>query len=176
MMAVACAYWWIVLILEADSLGECVDRVGGSGEEMPAGRGARASVALEVFLLLGGGDRGRFLRVEADRDDVELIADVELHHLHGAAESGEGFAAEHGAVVVDQVQDQRLRSEVVAESDGVAGVVDKGEICGNLSVEMLLNADVLEVWRADVGRRGHDALGHGLSERGRREQEEQEAL
>src|SRR5271169_1201592 len=37
----------IVLILEADGLGQCVDRLRGSGEEMPAGRSAGTAVALE---------------------------------------------------------------------------------------------------------------------------------
>ncbi len=41
----------VVLILEADSLGEGVDGVGRAGQEMPAGGGVGASVALEVFVL-----------------------------------------------------------------------------------------------------------------------------
>ncbi len=58
-------------------------------------------------------------------------------------ESGESFSAEHGAVVVDEIQDERLLAEVVAEFDGAARVVDEGEIGRDLSVEMLLDADVL---------------------------------
>ena len=114
-----------------------------SGQEMPAGRGAGTAVALEIVLLLGGGDLGRLLRIEADGDDFEFVADVELHHLHGAGQAGEGFSAEHGAVVVDEVEDQRLLAEVIAEFDGAAGVVDESEIGRNLGVEMLLDADVL---------------------------------
>ena len=118
----------IVLILEADGLGERVDRLRRSGQEMPAAGCAGTAVALEIVLLLCGGDGRRFLRIEADGDDVEFVADIELHHLHGAGQSGERFAAEHGAVVVDEVQDQRLFAEVVAEFDGAAGVVDESEI------------------------------------------------
>ena len=118
----------IVLILEADGFGERVDRVRLAGQEMPAGGGAGTAVALEIVLLLGGGDVGRFLRIEAYGEDVEFVADIKLHHLHGAGEPGQSFSAEHGAVVVDQVQDQRLLAEVVAEFDGAAGVVDEGEI------------------------------------------------
>ena len=87
-MAVACAYWLlrgVVLILEADGLGQGVDGFGGAGQEVPAGGGARTSVALEVFRFFGGGDRRGFLRIEADGDDFEFVADVELDHLHGAA-------------------------------------------------------------------------------------------
>ena len=126
--------------------------------------GVGASVALEIFGFLCGGDFGRFSRIEADGDDVELVADVELDHLHRAAEAGERFSAKHGAVVVDEVEDQRLLAEVVAEFDGAACVVDEGEIGGNLRVEMLLDADVLQIGRTDVGRRRHDALGHRLGQ------------
>src|SRR5579864_44137 len=153
----------IVLILKADGFGERVNRLRGAGQEVPAGRGAGTTVALEVVLLLGGGDGGCFLRIEADRDDIEFVAEVELHHFHGAGQAGENLTAQHGAVVVNQVQDQRLPAEVICEFDGASGFVDEGEIGWNLGVEMLLDADVLQIRRANVGGRGHDAFGHGLS-------------
>ena len=42
----------------------------------PAAR-LRALVAIEVGLLLLRGEPRRLLRIDADRDDVELAADVE---------------------------------------------------------------------------------------------------
>src|ERR1700680_2723540 len=129
---------------------------------MPAGGGAGSAVALEVVLFLGSSNRGSFLRVEAHGDHIELVSDIELHHLHCAGKAGEDFSAEHGAVVVDQIQDQRLLAEVVAEFDGTAGVVDEGEIWRNLSVEMLFDANILQIRRTNVGWGRHDAFGHRL--------------
>ena len=143
----------IVLILKADSFRERIDRLRGSGQEMPAGSRAGASIALEIILLLRGGNVWSLLRIETHRDHVEFIAHIKLHHLHGAREPSQGFATEHGAVVVDQVQDQGLLAEVSAQSDRLACVVDKREIGRHLPVEMLLNANVLQIRRTDVGGR-----------------------
>ena len=152
----------VVLILKADSLGEGVDRVGRACQEVPAGGGAGTPVALEVVRLFCGGDFGSFFRIEADGDDVEFVADVELDHLHRSGQAGQCLSAKHGAVVIDKIQNQRLLAEVAAEFDGASGIVDEGEIRRNLRVETLLDADVFKIRRTDTGRRGHDALGHGL--------------
>ena len=136
---------------------------GGSGQEMPAAYGARTAIALQVVFLLGRGDLGRLLRIEAHRDDIEFVADIKLHHPHRAGEPGESFAAEHGAVVVDEVQDQRLFAEVFAQFDAAPGLVDEREIGRHLPVKMLLDADVLQIRRSDVRRRRHDAFCHCLS-------------
>ncbi len=79
-----------------------------------------------------------------------------------SGKAGECFSAQHGAVVVDEIQDQWLLAEVVAEFNGASDIVDEGEIRGNLRIEMLFDADVFEVRRTDAGRGRHDALGHGL--------------
>src|ERR1700734_1151832 len=109
---------------------------------MPTRSGTGTSVAFEVVRFLGSCDLRRFLRIEAHRDDIELIADIELDHLHGAGEAGEGFSAKHGAVVINEVEDQGFFAEVVAERHGAASVIDESEIRRNLAIEMLLNADV----------------------------------
>ena len=127
---------------------------------MPARGGVGAAVATDVVLLLGGGHLGSFARIEAHGDYVEFIADIELYQAHGAGESGQSLAAQHGAVVINQVEDQGLVAEIVAQLHGLAGFVAEGEIGRDLRVEMLLDADVLEPRRARVRRRRHYAVVH----------------
>src|ERR1700730_17796422 len=129
---------------------------------MPAGSSAGTAVTLHVILLFSGGDGGSLPRVETHRDYVEFLAHIEFHHLHGAGEARENLSAEHGAVVVDKVQDQWLFAEVVAEFDGAAGVVDESEIGRDLPVKVLLDADILQVWWPDIRWRRHDAFRHRL--------------
>ena len=56
MMALACAYWsflGIVLVVEADGIGEPFDRPLVAGEKMPAVLGIRTvAVAVQISLFL----------------------------------------------------------------------------------------------------------------------------
>ena len=56
------------------------------------------------------------------------------------------------------------------KSKGAARVVDEGKIGRHLPVKVLLDANVLQIRRANIRRRRHDALSHGLSPRGRGQQ------
>src|ERR1700730_4361385 len=94
----------------------------------------------------------RFAGIEAHGNNFEFLAEIELDHLHGAGQPGENLATKHGAVVVREVKDQWLVAEVFSQSDGRAGFIAKGEVGGELSVAMLLDADVLQTRRADSGR------------------------
>src|SRR2546428_6391670 len=123
----------------------------------------RASLAFHVIFLLGSGDSWCLVRIEADGDHVELLAHIKLHKAHPAGESGEHLAAQHGAVVVDEVQDYWLLTEVVAQSDSLARLITERQVGRNLAVEMLFDADVLKGRRPNVCRRGHNAFVHALS-------------
>ena len=119
-MAVVCANCWVlrvVFVFKAGGFGDLVDRILVADQEMPALLGAGALVALQDFGLLFGGGFGSVFGVEAHGDDVEFLADVELQHAQGAFEAGQFFAAEHRAGEVDEIQDQRLLAEVIAEAD-----------------------------------------------------------
>src|SRR5438270_495425 len=80
--------------------------------------------------------------VEADGDDVEFFAHVELHHAQRILESAENLSTKHGAGEVDQVEDDGLLAEVVAEANGAAEVVGEGQIRGNGLTELLQHADI----------------------------------
>src|SRR5580698_3014240 len=101
---------------------------------MPALFGARALVALQDLGFLLGGGIGRISGIEAYGDDVELVADVELQDAQGALKAVELFTAKHGAGEVDEVEDERLLAEVIAEADGAAGLIGEREVGGNLLV------------------------------------------
>ena len=112
---------------------------GCPGQEMPAGGGIGTTVAVDVIFLLGRRHLGRFARIEAYGDHIEFVTHVELHQTHGAGKAGQSFSTEHGAVVINQVQDERLAAEVVAQLYGLAGVVAEDEVGRNLSVEALFD-------------------------------------
>ena len=76
---------------------------------------------------------------------------------------GERFSAQHGAFVVHQVEDQGFLAEVIAEFHGAAGIVDEADVGRHLAVEMLFDADVLEIGGANARGRRHDAFRHGLA-------------
>src|ERR1700722_1648980 len=145
----------VILVLEADGLGERVDRFGGAGEEMPAGGGAGAAIAFYVVGFLCGGEFGSFSGIEADGNHVEFLPRVELQKAHGAGQSGERFAAEHRAAIVNEIENQRLPAEVVSQLDGLSGFVAESEIGRDLGVEVLIDADVLQGWRTHVSWRGY---------------------
>src|SRR5581483_4472093 len=120
-----------------------------------------------TFQVLGFALRGiprRLTRIEADGEDVEIPPDIELHPFHSTSEPGQHFAAEHWALVINRVQDQRLRTEVVAQLYRVATLIAKGELGRDLLIKMLLDADILQAGRAHIGRWIHNSPAHALSE------------
>ena len=156
----------IVLVIEAGGPGQGVDRILMAYEEVPALFRAGTLVTAEELGFLFGGNLGRVMGVEADGDDVEFLAHFELHHAQRILESAENLSTKHGAGEVDQVEDDGLLAEVVAEADGAAEIVGEGQIRGNGLIEILPHADIFQSGRADVGGRRHDAVRHTLSEGG----------
>src|SRR5437588_4317923 len=104
----------IVFVLKTCSLGERVDGLLRSGQEMPTLGCAGTSVSLHKLCLLCGCHRRGLARIVADGKHVELVADIELEHPEGAFQSTKDFTAKHGALVVDEVEDHRLSAEVIS--------------------------------------------------------------
>src|ERR1700730_13672109 len=79
------------------------------------------------------------------------------------------FAAQHGALVIPQIEDYGTPvTEVVVEFDRAAEFIGEFEIPGNFCGEMLLDADKLESGGALICRRTHDATArHRASTRSR---------
>src|ERR1039458_6397097 len=48
---------------------------------------------------------------------------IELHQPHGAGEPGQSLTAQHGAVVINQVENQGLVAEIVSQLHGLASIV-----------------------------------------------------
>src|SRR5438876_8020833 len=97
----------IVLVLKTCGLGERINGLLRSGQEMPTLSCAGTSISLQEFCLLGGCHCRSFAWIEADGEDVELVAYIEFEHSESAFQSAEDFSTEHGALVVDEVQDDR---------------------------------------------------------------------
>src|SRR3984957_20719604 len=111
----------IELILEAYSLRERVDLIRFAGQKMPALIGSGAAEALHDVALFCRSHFGGLTRVEAYSDDVEILADVKGQRLHRADQPFEKFAAEHGALVVAQIQNDRpSMAEIFGEPDWAA--------------------------------------------------------
>ena len=100
------------------------------------------SVSLQEFRLLGGCHRRSFARIEADGKDVELVADIELQHSQRALQSAEDFSTEHGALVVDEVQDHWLFAKVICQTNLLAVFVVESEFGRDLFIQVLFDADI----------------------------------
>ena len=104
-MAAGCAYCcWrgVVTIVEADLLGQALGVAVAIGEEMPAGRGAVEAAHVDGFLFLGHVEG--FARVDADGYDFVLVAGSPGDLAHGFGLPVEDQGAQHGAVVIHQVE------------------------------------------------------------------------
>ena len=153
----------IVRILEANCLGDRVDRFLWARQEMPAVGGPRPVVAFENCGLLCGRQFGRVFGIKADREDVEFFPHVKFQDLQRALQSHEEFAAKHGTAVVNQAEHQGLLSEVIAEVHGFPGLIAKDKICGDLLVQSLLDRNIRQTGRLHIrGRRHYSARVHSL--------------
>src|SRR5579859_7375835 len=147
----------VVVVLEADRLGDLADVRLVAREKVPAlGATARARVLADhLRALLRRALRG-VLRVDADGDDVELLAHGPLQLVQRLHRRVEHEAAEHRARVVREDEDRRpLAVEEVAQLHGGAvGVAELG-IAREGAAEVLDDVDALELRGGRVG----DALG-----------------
>src|SRR5882757_3423857 len=148
----------VPLELETDGLGERIDRVGWTSQEMPALVCAGPAVAAHDVALFGGGHVGRFVGIETYGDYVEILADVERQDFKRSGEALQHFTTEHRALVVAEVQDDGASmAEVVAELYGVAEFVAEGEVGGDFGVQVLFDSHEFQSWQFLA--RGH---AHGL--------------
>ncbi len=82
--------------------------------------------------------------IDAQREDGELLADVETHRTESSHQAVQEERAQHGAVVVGDQHDDRLLAEVVAQADCLAGLVGEGEVQGQLRAQFLVEADLFQ--------------------------------
>ena len=139
-------------VTEAGGLCQPLDRRLVAGQEMPARAGARLLVALEVDRLLRGRGCGRIARVEADGDDLEVLARVERQHAERARQAVDDLRAQHRTVVVGEHHHHRPLAEVVGEPDGAPGLVAEGGVERDVLIDVLIEANPLQRLRH---RRGH---------------------
>src|SRR4029077_8518545 len=92
----------VVFVLKSGRLRDRVDRVRLADKEMPSPLGAGAVVAPQKLLFLLRGDLGSVLGIEANRDDFEFLAYIELQHSQSAFQAGKLFTAQHRAAVVNE--------------------------------------------------------------------------
>jgi hypothetical protein len=157
-------------VTEADRRSEVTDGVLRARQEVPSRGCVGPVVAVHVGLLLLCGQGRSFLRVDADRDDVELASGVEGQDPERADGAVEDLRTEHRTLVVAEHQDDRTLPEVLAEPHIAAGFVFEDEIERDLLVQPLVDADLFQqaglrrCRRAGFRRRGLRARG---SRRGR---------
>ncbi len=134
-------------VAEAGGVADCVDGRLLPGEVVPSVGRLGPSIALQVEGLLPGGDLRRLAGVDADEDDVEVLARSEMHHHQSAGNAVHLLRAEHGAVVIDQRQNRGALAEVVAQAHGLARVVDELRVQRKHLVQALRDADLLQYLR-----------------------------
>ena len=111
---------------------------------MPSRGGLGVVVALDVHGLLLRGELGAFAGVDADRNDVEVLARPEFDHLEGADESIQLLGTEHRAGIVDDRENNRPFAEIIAKLDARPGLIAKGCVEGYLLVETLMDEDLAQ--------------------------------
>ena len=102
------------------------------------------SIALQVEGLLLRCDLRRLAGVDADEDDLEVLARSQPYHLQRAGNAVHLLGAEHGAVIVNQREDGGALAEVIAQAHGLAGVVDELRVQWKHLVQALRHADALQ--------------------------------
>src|SRR6185312_11937166 len=106
--------------------------------------GARAVVSLEVHPTLAIRLSRSLFRVDADSDDIEVLADREIQRLETLGNLPEHHRTHQGAVRVTHDQDDRPPTEVVGELNIPTLLVAEGRDQRNLGVEVLVERDLLE--------------------------------
>src|SRR5579859_1724814 len=158
--------------MEADSACKLLDLRVFTHQKMPAICGAGATVHSGVKRLLGFGQDRLFGRVNADGEDVEILADRERNLLEAAIKAVKHLGAQHRAAVIDERENHGLASdEILAQLNGLAMLVTKGEAERNGLIQLLVNADVFQQFGAHA-----DTLSRvgelGFSDRWKRQQGE----
>ena len=140
---------------ETDRARERLDGLLLACQEVPRAGRAFVRVGPDIGLLLGLRERGAFLRIDAHRDNVEVLAGLQHDRPQTTHEPVERQRAEHRALVVVERQDDGFRAKVIPELDVAAGLVLERQVEGHGGPELLVDPDFLEDLRAIVlGRAG----------------------
>src|SRR5580698_5502040 len=110
---------------------------------MPALSRASPAVAFQKFSLLRGCHFRGFFGIEAHREDIELVPNIELQHSQRAFQSAEDFSAQHGTLVVNQTQDERPPAKLGSQANRFASLVSENKVRRNWIVQVLFNANIL---------------------------------
>ncbi len=94
----------IACVSKTDRTRQRRDRILVAGQEMPARLAPRPVVTLEIRGPLRSGKCRRFLGVDAERDDVEILAGLKRERLQPPREPGENLAAKQWASIIDRHQ------------------------------------------------------------------------
>src|SRR6516164_5720858 len=151
----------VVAETETRGLGNGVDGLLGAGEEMPAGFGHRAGKAGHGFVLFLERRVGSIRGIEADEDNLIIGARTEGDHFESANDGLFDMIAEHGASKIHKGKNDGLFAGEIAERDGLAVLIDKRCIEGNLSVQLRVETHIDERRRQSV-RGLADTVGNHL--------------
>ena len=108
-----------------------------------ASPGARALILLDVVGFFRGGQLPALFGIEADRHYLVIRAHVQGDLLHGVAEAVQDQIAQAGAIVIHQRQHHGLLAEILAQANGLSGLVFELQFERDLSVQVLIDADAL---------------------------------
>jgi len=114
------------------------------------------AIALEIGSLRVSGQGGIFLWVKAYGHHVELLAHIKWQNPQATDQPVQQLITEHGALIVNESQDDRLGFEIIAQPDNSGILIPKCQMEWHLFVQPLLNANVSQHWRAGVLRLGGD--------------------
>ena len=156
-------------VAEARGLRDAFDRSGSARQEMPAQSRARPPVFLQVGFLLGRRVGGAIPRVEAHRDDLELLPGVEGDDGECREEAVEDLGAEHRAVVVGEDENHRPSSEELSEPDRPSELVEEEGVERQTLSQALLDADLPQDRRTFVLGRLRRRGETGTEEKGNRD-------
>src|SRR5262249_32761750 len=131
--------------------------------KMPACFSSRTSVHLQELRLFGGREFGSFPRIEANGKHVELLADIELQNLQRLGQPLQYFTAQHRALKINQIKDQRPLAKIICQTNRLSCLIAELKIRRNLLVEMLLEPNIFQSRRTNIRRRRHDAFSHPLT-------------
>ena len=141
----------VVGVAESYGSGQGFDLRLVAGEKVPALGTAGAAIEAGIELMLDVGENGSLAGIDADGDDVEILADLERQLLGAVQKAVQHFRAQHRALVIDEREDDRLLSKELAQGDGVALLVAKGEVEGKGIAQLLIQPYVAQQRGADAG-------------------------
>src|SRR5207248_2747045 len=102
----------------------------------------RTVVPLQDVSFLRSGKLRRVIRIEAHRHHVEFFANVELQNLERAFQSNEQLRAQHGTAVINEIKNDRLLANVVAQLHRLSAFVAESQVQGDLLLKALINPDI----------------------------------